>query len=388
MIRWPEGLGPEPFLRDYWQKAPLFMPGGLPDLTGLPSPEELAGLACEPEIESRIVSGDSVSGWTVRHGPFEEQDFLDLPETGWTLLVQDVDKHLSDLSTLLGDFGFVPRWRLDDLMLSFAVPGGSVGPHIDAYDVFLIQVQGARTWELDPHPDDLSCRDDSDLRVLGRFSPGTRYRVMPGDVLYLPPGVAHFGHSTEPVMTCSVGFRAPSAAELLAAAGRLCPDTPDLMYRDPDMDTTDADGGRISPAALDRLRHLMRSAVRHTEARLEELLGRLATEGKPWLLPEAPDEAPEAEEILRRLGSGDSLERYPGSRFAWSASGPGCWLFVDGDAWPLPPSASMLCRALADDAQVDGRLIESGDTHLVAVLRELLANGSLVWRTGPGTSGR
>ncbi len=388
MIRWPEELGPESFLHDYWQKAPLFMPGALPGLAGLPTPEELAGLACDADVESRIVTGDTEAGWTVRHGPFEDQDFLDLPETGWTLLVQDADKHLPHLQDLLRYFDFIPRWRLDDLMISFAAPGGSVGPHVDAYDVFLVQVTGSRTWELIRHPRDLSFRDDSDLRVLRRFRPDDRHHLERGDVLYLPPGVAHFGHSAEPAMTCSVGFRAPSAAELLAAASELCGETERLMYEDPDLAPAEADGGRISPAAVDRLRRLLTSVLSRTEASLEELLGRLATAGKPWLLPEALDETPQTDAILQRLKAGDSLKRYPGSRFAWSASGRSCRLFVDGSVWELPPSASAACRAIANGIQLDKRLLDDSDTDLPAVLRDLLVSGSLVWSNDSGSAER
>lgn len=388
MIHWPAGLGPESFLRDHWQKAALLLPGSASPLDDLPTPEELAGLACESEVESRLVTGNEESGWSVRYGPFAEEDFLALPDTGWTLLVQDVEKHLPPLSRLLDDFDFIPRWRLDDLMISFAAPGGSVGPHVDAYDVFLIQATGTRNWDLDPHPKDLTSRDDSELKVLRRFRPETRHKLGPGDVLYLPPGVAHSGHSNEPAMTCSVGFRSPSAGELLAAASLLAEEEFPFMYGDPDLGLTEADGSRISPHSTERLRSLLASAVTAIDGRLEELLGRLATRGKPWLLPDPLDEAPSAAEVVRRLRSGETLERHPGSRFAWDESSSVCRLFADGCCWNLPPSAAAACRDLADGDLLDHRLLDGSGSSMAAVLCELLSKGCLLWRHRGPDGGR
>jgi len=379
MIRWPAALGPESFLRDHWQKAALLLPGGLPHLENLPTPEELAGLACEAEVESRLVTGSTESGWAVRHGPFADEDFLDLPDTGWTLLVQDVDKHLPALSHLLDAFDFIPRWRLDDLMISFAAPGGSVGPHLDAYDVFLIQATGTREWGLDPQPEDVSCRDDCDLKVLREFRPVKRHHLGPGDVLYLPPGVAHFGMSNDPAMTCSIGFRSPSAAELLAAASLLAEEQFPLMYRDTDLSPPEADGSRISAAAVERLRSLMVSTTTAVEGRMAELLGRLATQGKPWLLPDPLEEAPSTDEVLLRLQSGETLERHPGSRFAWDETDAACRLFADGCVWSLPLSASEACRDLADGALRDPRSLTRHGLPLAEVVRDLLSKGCLAW---------
>ncbi len=381
MIRWPEGLGTDAFLRDHWQKAPLLLAGAIPDLDRLPSPEELAGLACEAEVESRIISGDEQSGWALRHGPFEEDEFLRLPETGWTLLVQDVEKHLPHLGRLLAEFSFLPGWRLDDLMISFAAPGGSVGPHVDAYDVFLIQAAGTRTWELDPEPGDLTCRDDSDVRVLRHFRPSIRHQLTPGDVLYLPPGVAHFGHSTEQSVTCSVGFRAPGVSDLLALASRMCEESGNPMYVDPDLEPGEVEGSRISSAALRRFGRLLASASRATDERLEELLGRLVTEGKPWLLPDRPESVPGLDQIRQRLAADGRLTRDPASRFAWAAGDARCWLFADGAAWALPAAAARFCSLLADGRRLDHKLLEGADNGL-AVVRDLLANGSLSWIDG------
>ena len=152
MIAWPAGMGPAVFLECHWQKTPLLIRDALPGFVSPVSPEELAGLACEEDVESRIVRGDQQAGWTLLDGPFAEDDFLSLPGRGWTLLVQDVEKHLPQTEALMSLVSVLPTWRCDDLMISYAAPGGSVGPHLDAYDVFLLQGQGSRTWSIDPAP--------------------------------------------------------------------------------------------------------------------------------------------------------------------------------------------------------------------------------------------
>ncbi|KPK60174.1 MAG: hypothetical protein AMJ59_07810 [Gammaproteobacteria bacterium SG8_31] len=381
MIRWPSGFEPDRFLREHWQKTPLLLPGALPDLRCLPSPEELAGLACEPEVESRLVMGDPESGWRVRHGPFEEADFLALPGSRWTLLVQDVEKHLPAVAALLDAFDFIPRWRLDDLMISYAAPGGSVGPHVDAYDVFLVQVEGRRTWELGRSVTQPHHREDSDLKVLSEFEPTTRLRVEPGDVLYVPPGVAHFGHSDQPSTTCSVGFRAPSAGELLVAAARLLDRHTDPMYADPDLTRNEVEGSGISNRALERARRLMQSAVLESASAMEELLGELATEGKPWLLPDPVPETIDMGRVLERLSAGGRLERHPGSRFAWFEGEDRCWLFANGNGWRLPRRAAAFCRRTADGPPIDAGQADIRDPEVSRVLSDLMAAGCLTWTT-------
>lgn len=381
MIRWASGFEPDRFLREHWQKTPLLLPDALPDLRCLPSPEELAGLACEPEVESRLVMGDSESGWRIRHGPFEESDFLALPASRWTLLVQDVEKHLPAAAALLDAFDFVPRWRLDDLMISYAAPGGSVGPHVDAYDVFLVQVEGPRTWELGQSVARPRHREDSDLKVLSEFEPTTRLRVDPGDVLYVPPGVAHFGHSDQPSTTCSVGFRAPSASELLVAAARLLDKNTDRLYADPDLIRSEVEGSGISHRALERARRLLQSAVVESASAMEELLGELATEGKPWLLPNPVCEPIDTDGVLERLSARERLERHPGSRFAWFAGNDRCWLFADGRAWRLPRRATAFCRQTADGPPIDAEQADIRDPEVIRVLADLVAAGCLAWAT-------
>ncbi len=218
----PLGMAPEKFLRDYWQKRPLLVRNAFPGFESPITPEDLAGLACEEAALARIVRHDRKRDrWELSNGPFAEESFPKLPKTDWTLLVQDVDKWDMDVRALLGAFRFLPSWRLDDIMVSFAAPGGSVGAHVDQYDVFLLQAQGHRRWQVDASESmgkgapPLHFRLDAELRLLQRFTPTHDWVLGPGDMLYLPPGVPHHGVAEDACLTFSIGMRAPAAAELL-----------------------------------------------------------------------------------------------------------------------------------------------------------------------------
>lgn len=383
MICWPPGLDAERFLAEYWQRKPLYLPAALVPWQCPLSPEELAGLACEPEVESRLVSGDGQSGWTLRHGPFEGPDFTTAAERGWTLLVQDVEKHLPQLADMLEPFAFLPPWRIDDLMASFAAPGGSVGPHVDDYDVFLVQGLGRRRWLLDSRPADIAWQEEAPLRVLRHFSPTETIETDPGDVLYLPPGVAHHGIGDEPSMTLSIGFRAPSAGELLTAAGVLLDQrAPLLRYADRDIDLSERDGGRIGAAAKDRAARLLQQALPLESRIVDEALGRVVTGNKPWLLSARSVEALDADELVDRLDRGDRLRRAPTARFAWTHSGDDVLIFADGASWRLEAAGEPLARALCETCPLGpGLLSADGVTadRALDLLTALLEQGSLEW---------
>ena len=384
MIRWPPGLDADRFLAEYWQRQPLYFSGALAPWAFPLTSEELAGLACEAEVESRIATGDESDGWTLRHGPFEEDDFVAAPDQGWTLLVQDVEKHLPEFRPLMDLFDFIPPWRMDDLMISFAAPGGSVGPHVDAYDVFLIQGQGTRTWRLDPEPAEIAWREDSELRVLSQFSPRETVETVPGDVLYLPPGIAHHGIGAEPSITLSIGFRAPSAGELLAAAGALLDQQhPDLRYGDAGASRHESDGLRISDEASARASALLQQVMPLGDGLLDEALGRLVTGNKPWLLAARPIEPTDPEQVAARLGAGDRLRRAATARFPWRRRGDGTvLLFADGQSWRLDRAAESAARALCEARAVDrGRVADSAADadDLFGLMTALLEQGSLEW---------
>ena len=214
-------LTPSQFLAEYWQKKPLLIKNAIPNFEGLLSPEELAGLACEDDVQSRIV--EYIKGkWHAHHGPFDDDDFAKLPdkpskEHNWTLLVQSVNHYLPEASSLLQQFNFIPHARLDDLMVSYAPDGGGVGPHFDSYDVFLLQGQGKRLWRISAQSD-LTLVDGAPLRILKNFDTVQEWLLEAGDMLYLPPHLAHWGIAVsdngKDCMTYSIGFRAPKNQEL------------------------------------------------------------------------------------------------------------------------------------------------------------------------------
>ncbi len=210
------GLSEEQFLREHWQKKPLLVRGAMPGFRDPVDPDELAGLACEDGVESRIVrERGGAHPWEVTYGPHEERVFHALPDRGWTLLVQEVNRWVEDAALLLDRFGFLPSVRVDDVMVSFAAPGGSVGPHLDSYDVFLVQGHGQRRWRWGSRPArDVRFREGLELRILERPRFDRDEVLGPGDMLYLPPGFAHHGVAVTPCLTYSIGFRAPNQGEM------------------------------------------------------------------------------------------------------------------------------------------------------------------------------
>ena len=208
------GLTPASFMRRHWQKQPLLVRGALPDaLPGIDS-RRLFALAGRDGVESRLVvqNGDR---WSVRAGPVPRRALPPLARPGWTLLVQGVDLHDEAARRLLGRFRFIADARLDDVMLSYASEGGGVGPHIDSYDVFLLQVEGRRRWRIGrvARP---RLRDDMPLKMLDNFVARKEWLLEAGDMLYLPPGWGHDGVAASACITASIGFRAPTAAALAA----------------------------------------------------------------------------------------------------------------------------------------------------------------------------
>ena len=224
----------EEFLGSYWQQQPLLIRAAMPDYRSPISADELAGLALEEEVESRLVQCAD-SQWSLRHGPFVAEDFSSLPEQDWTLLVQGVDLWVPQVQELLKRFNFLPPWRLDDIMVSFACPGGSVRPHFDQYDVFLLQVEGQRRWQIGPTcTPQTPLLTDPVLRIVANFSAQQEWVLGPGDMLYLPPGVSHWGVAQSECLTFSIGFRSPSIADMLGdLAVELIAQGYDKHYRDP-----------------------------------------------------------------------------------------------------------------------------------------------------------
>lgn len=343
------GRTPNVFLREYWQTRPLLVRQGLPTSGLSLSAEELAGLACETDVEARVVIQSS-GAWQVRHGPFAEDDFSRLPERGWTLLVQDVDKWLPEVAALWQRFRFLPVWRHDDVMFSYAAPGGGVGPHWDDYDVFLLQLEGHRHWQIARCFDREALAPDSELRLLADFSPEQEWTLGPGDLLYLPPGVAHCGIAVDASLGCSIGFRAPSAGELLTdLAGWLAQRAPAAArLRDPGRRDATHDPGLVDAASLAAVGRMLREACAVEPDELAEWFGAFITEPKPWLRPLPPAAPLERAEFARVLASGSrQLRADPASCLAHARRAEGGQLlFVDGEAYVLPAELYPVARTL------------------------------------------
>ncbi|CAM3450505.1 cupin domain-containing protein [Halomonas lysinitropha] len=374
------GLSAAEFLRDVWQQKPLLIRGAFPHFQCPLDPDELAGLACEEGVEARLVEEHGAEGpWQVRHGPFDEATFARLPERDWTLLVQAVDHYVPEVAEVLEAFTFLPRWRLDDIMVSYAPPGGSVGPHVDQYDVFLLQGSGQRRWQLGGKvADDTPILDGVDLRILERFEvqAGDDWILEPGDMLYLPPSWAHHGISqSDDCLTLSVGFRAPSADEAITSfADYLGEQLPaSKRYADAGMAPPE-DPAELDDAAVARMRRLILDTL-DDPAQMAQWFGRVMTQPK-YVDQLVPTESPtEAEELVAALQEGEDLIRSPGSRFAWRAlDDDRATLFADGDGLNC---ALPLARALATDAPLDKNLLALSGAD--ALLARLLDIGSLGW---------
>lgn len=386
------GAGQLPqFLAEYWQKQPCYLPQVAGDLIELVSPEVLFELATIEHVESRLVRRSSAGHYSCENGPFEPSYLAQLPERDWTLLVQDVDKHLPAAHRFLQQFQLVPRWRLDDLMVSYAAPGGGVGPHIDSYDVFLFQALGARRWEISQEPPQVRWCDACELRVLEDFSAERAWDVRPGDALYLPPGIPHYGVALERCMTFSVGFRAATAHELLfntpllGELSALWQAEAGPAYRDQALPPRGA--GELSAHDRQAYQAAFAQLFASEGARsvLDRCLAQYLTEPKPSQLIELPEATTSAEQLWQRVQSGGALTRHPASRwlYYWDEPKQRVVLAVDGVLRELGPESREWVAYLANEAVLlSGVLLpDSNAAEHVELLLELLAAGQLVWQS-------
>ncbi|OCT21356.1 ribosomal protein uL16 3-hydroxylase [Pseudomonas putida] len=372
------GLTAREFLRDYWQKKPLLVRQAFTDFESPIDPDELAGLALEEEVESRLVLEHGERPWELRRGPFEEDTFATLPERDWTLLVQAVDQFVPEVAELLENFRFLPSWRIDDVMISFAAPGGSVGPHFDNYDVFLLQGHGKRNWKIGQ-----MCNSDSpliehaDLRILADFEQSDEWTLEPGDMLYLPPRLAHYGVAVDDCLTYSVGFRAPSAAEVLTHftdfLSQFLPD--EERYSDADAQPV-SDPHQIQHDALDRLKALLAEHM-GDERLLLTWFGQFMTE--PRYPEQVAGEALSEEELINYLEQGAILVRNPSARLAWSEVDDNLLLFASGQSRLLSGHLRALLQLICSaDALHSENLVEwLADEEGLTLVCQLVQQGSL-----------
>jgi 50S ribosomal protein L16 3-hydroxylase len=343
------GLSARSFLQRYWQKRPLLVRGAMAGFRDPLTRASFLELASHPEVESRLVlERGGRRPWQVVPGPQDPSRLRRLGASHWTLLVQEANQHVPAFAELLERFSFVPRWRVDDVMVSFAPRYGSVGPHVDGYDVFLLQGSGRRRWRI-ARRFDAACREGLDLSVLRRFRPEREWVLDPGDMLYLPPGVAHHGVALEDCFTYSIGFRAPSRAELvLGLAESVARSVPSSdRYADPDLAPA-RHSGAISSVAVRRLRAMLERDLAVSGDRFAEFVGRLLTRPVQDDTPLVVARPLSAAAFRKRLSASPGLLRSDSSRLAYVARGRGIWLFVDGVAHELPARLAFAGPLLTD----------------------------------------
>jgi len=336
------GLSPTRFLRDVWHKRPLLIRNAVPGFTGLLSPGEMQQLACREDVESRLIRGSGTQ-WQLDHGPFRKSDLKRLPKTEWTLLVQSLNHVLPEADELLAHFSFIPHARLDDLMVSYAVPGGSVGPHFDSYDVFLLQGQGHRRWQISTQTD-LALLDDAPLKILRHFEAEDEWVLGPGDMLYLPPHVAHYGVAEDACTTYSIGFRAPTTDELAQGFLMHLQDTLALegRYADPDL-RLQAHPGEIGRAMLRQIEDMI-AKIKWSKRDVAEFAGRYLSEPKPNVFFDAPD-APLSGAAFNRLANKKGIALDPKSRLLFS----GKRFFINGEAFTPAADEIAALQQLSDN---------------------------------------
>ena len=370
---WQLNLDRAAFLTDYWQRKPLLIRNASEGFTPALSSDHLAGLAMEGEVESRLIEQRG-NDWRLPHGPFAEADFArDHP---WTLLVQAVDHYIPEVADLQRLFDFIPRWRMDDVMVSYAVDGGSVGPHYDNYDVFLLQGEGQRLWRLGQRCDNSSALLPHDeLRILHDFEASEEYLLSPGDILYVPPGIAHWGIAQGECTTFSIGFRAPLINELLSrwTDQLLLQIEDEQFYSDPGRAPA-TQPGEIHTSdikqVLAQLHHALDQSVGN------QWFGELITEPSYDVEPDQ-DELASAQDLLH--DGAESVALSPAAKLAWHKEKNGLTIFANGESLACGQSALPSLLILCDRRALTGAHLHKAlaDSATTILLERLLQIGCL-----------
>jgi 50S ribosomal protein L16 3-hydroxylase len=356
--RWRLELDRESFLADYWQRKPLFIPGAIAGFVPPIDANELAGLALEPEIESRLIE-QREGHWQLQHGPFVEADFN--RTTNWTLLVQAVD-HLSDaVADLRKLVDFIPQWRIDDVMVSYATDGGSVGPHYDNYDVFLLQGEGQRRWRLGQQCDsDTALLEHDELRILAQFDQTQEYLLHPGDILYVPPGVAHWGIAQGECTTFSIGFRAPRINDLLSRRV-------DQLLESLNSETFYTDAGRAAPtrpgeilqADINRANEALQQAMQMQTQ--DNWFGELVTQPKTPGPNESSHMGTDLFDVALERGY---IDLAPECKLAWQEHASGITVYANGATVASTPEILPVLLQLCADWRLDGSTLSQALAHV------------------------
>ncbi|MFT5481695.1 MAG: 50S ribosomal protein L16 3-hydroxylase [Halieaceae bacterium] len=360
------------FLANYWQRRPLLIKQAIAGFEDPLSPDELAGLALEPDVESRLITANNNGRLQVRHGPLEEVDFQDL-NGEWTLLVQACDQVCPEARELLRYFQFLPDWRIDDVMASYAPIGGGVGPHFDKYDVFLLQGAGSRRWRLGQRCDATTAlSENSELKILRDFKSSEEHVLEPGDILYVPPGLAHWGESVSAATTWSIGFRSPAENEILS---HFCDHlierhNSDAQLRDPIV-APRLQAAQIQSEDLVAVQQVIQRLVKNPED-LALWYGELVTEKKYPTMEAAPDIDPDFD-VIQLLKTNPNLVRAPDARLAFIETSDGLLLFYNGQStkcsMELKPLVDYICKNIELDPSTLLSLFSvNGATGLLKIL--------------------
>lgn len=359
----PDDFDRQAFLLHNWQKKPCLIKNpGMPlsdrPFSGWLSADELAGLACEPDIESRLILTESATRpWQVLHGPFDESDFSDLGAQPYNLLVQAVDHYVPSIRALWTEFNFLPHWRIDDVMINASSDNASVGPHFDFYDVFLIQGSGQKRWQTGQLCNSQTALDySSGLKLLKDFTPEQEWVLNPGDILYVPAGIAHHGVAMGDSMTYSLGFRAPSHSDMVMGVAELIATQLNDDRRYHDISASIPEHPAEIPSEVISSLQVELLKLANNPAAIEQWFGETMTHPRDDfdgdLIEADGHDLSELESTLERNGSAHSpsqhtLWRRPGARFAYIVDEKRLLLFADGQKYEtdtdLLPFIQMLC---------------------------------------------
>lgn len=368
------------FLQHYWEQKPLLIKQAFPDFINPLSPEELAGLACEEDVESRLVVTQN-DEWQLHHGPLEETVFNTLPESHWSLLVQAVDHYVPEVEAILEDFRFIPSWRIDDVMVSYATKGGSVGPHYDNYSVFLLQGAGSRLWQVGPRYNSESPRlPHETLRLLKDFSAEQEYLLEAGDMLYIPPQYGHWGIANDnECMTYSIGFRAPSHADMLSDFCDFQIDhlTEEQRFVDAGLHEQ-SNSGEISAEAIKQVQDILQRQINNPDA-IAQWFGQYMTQAKyPDFYSVQSDFTKDM--LINGLQQNDYCYRDSKTRITFSQTDNTFYFFVDGNSSIVESNnsrelATLISNANRIESAALQRLIDEPQSF--NLLLDLFTNGYL-----------
>lgn len=370
---WELNLDRAAFLKDYWQRKPLLIRNTTGGFTPPLGSDHLAGLALDNEIESRLIE-QLGNTWQQQHGPFREADFTrDAP---WTLLVQAVDHCIPAVAELQRLFDFIPRWRMDDVMVSYAVDGGSAGPHYDNYDVFLLQGEGQRLWRIGQHCDSTSpLAPHDEMRILQDFETTEEHLLEPGDILYVPPGVAHWGIAQGECTTFSIGFRAPGISDMLTrwTDQLLLQMDTEQFYRDAGRAPATRPGevqSSDNEQALAQLHRALDQAVGNA------WFGELVTEPR-YHIELDEQELADAQALLQ--GGAQHVSLFPAAKLAWQENEQDLTVFANGESLNCEHSALPCLLALCDHRILTGAALDnaSADNNTKKLLERLLYSGCI-----------